>query len=158
MAPPGDSFRDIKMTVVPPTDHDGSRGRTRDRNIPNSKSLRPDESSTLRGRSRRRSVSPFNLTSRTSSPSVKSSANRLMLHNRLREKRREHCPSRMASPASQEVFQQQQQQQQQKQQRMRSRSRGPRMEKDLHRPVDLLSSLRNEVFLSDEETSHDKTC
>ncbi|KAL7784057.1 hypothetical protein V8C37DRAFT_396514 [Trichoderma ceciliae] len=151
MAPPGDSFRDIKMTVVPPTDHDGSRGRTRDRNIPNSKSLRPDESSTLRGRSRRRSVSPFSLTSRTSSPSIRSSANRLILHNRLREKRREHCPSRIASPATQDVFQQQQQ-------RMRSRSRGPRVEKELHRHIDLLSSLRNEVFLSDEEPNHDKAC
>lgn len=150
MAPPGDSFRDIKMTVVPPTDHDGSRGRTRDRDLPNSKNLRPDESSTLRGRSRRRSVSPFSLTSRTSSPSVKSSANRLMLHNRMREKRREHCPSRIASPASQEVFPQQQ--------RMRSRSRGPRAEQELHRPVDHLSSLRNEVFLSDEEPNHGKTC
>ncbi|KAH0532075.1 hypothetical protein TsFJ059_000814 [Trichoderma semiorbis] len=151
MAPPGDSFRDIKMTVVPPTDLDGSRGRTRDRNIPNSKNLRPDESSTLRGRSRRRSVSPFSLTSRTSSPAVKPSANRLMLHNRMREKRREHCPSRYASPANQDAFQQQPP-------RMRSRSRGPRVEQELHRPVDHLSSLRNEVFLSDEETNHGKAC
>jgi len=150
MAPPTDSFRDIKMTVVPPSDHDGFRGRTRDRNMPSSKNLRPDESSTLRGRSRRRSISPFSLTSRTSSPSVKSSANRLILHNRLREKRREHCPSRIASPASQDVFQ--------SQQRMRSRSRGPRVEQELHRPVDHRSSLRNEVFLSDEETDHNKAC
>ncbi|KAM0259042.1 hypothetical protein ACHAQJ_003542 [Trichoderma viride] len=144
------------MTVVPPTDNDGSRGRTRDRDIPNSKSLRPDESSTLRGRSRRRSISPFSLTSRTSSPSVKSSANRLILHNRLREKRREHCPSRIASPAGQDVFQ--------PQQRMRSRSRGHRVprlsraEQELHRHVDHLSSLRNEVFLSDEETNRGKAC
>lgn len=152
MAPPNDPFRDIKMTVIPPPDHDGFRGRTRDRNVPTSKSLRPDESSTLRGRSRRRSISPFSLTSRTSSPSVKSSANRLILHNRLREKRREHCPSRIASPASQDVFQSQQRM------RSRSRSRGPRVEQELHRPVDHLSRLRNEVFLSDEETDHNKAC
>lgn len=154
MATPGDTIPDITMTVVPPSNHDDVRGRTRDRNIPNSKSLRPDESSTLRGRSRRRSISPFSLTSRASSPSVKSSANRLILHNRLREKRREHCPSRIASPASQDVFQ--------SQQRMRSRSRGrgrgPRVEQELHRHVDHLSRLRNEVFLSDEETDHKKAC
>ncbi|PTB70792.1 hypothetical protein BBK36DRAFT_1137445 [Trichoderma citrinoviride] len=147
-----ESFHDIKMTVVPPPEHDASRGRTRDRimPIPNSKNLRPDESSTLRGRSRRRSVSPFSLASRGSSPSVKPSANRLMLHNRLREKRREHCPSRIASPANSEVLH--------KQTRLRSRSRGPRRDKEPHRPVDHLSSLRNEVFLSDEEQpGHGKT-
>ncbi|KAL6881265.1 hypothetical protein J3F83DRAFT_721647 [Trichoderma novae-zelandiae] len=151
MATPG-SFHDIKMTVIPPPEHDNSRGRTRDRDMPitNSKSLRADESSTLRGRSRRRSVSPFSLASRGSSPSVKPSANRLMLHNRLREKRREHCPSRIASPANPEVLH--------KQSRMRSRSRGPRREKEPFRPVDHLSSLRNEVFLSDEEQpGHGKT-
>ncbi|TFB03777.1 hypothetical protein CCMA1212_004397 [Trichoderma ghanense] len=147
-----DSFHNIKMTVVPPPEHDGSRGRTRDRTvpIPNSKNLRPDESSTLRGRSRRRSVSPFSIASRGSSPSVKPSTNRLMLHNRLRDKRREHCPSRIASPGNSEVLH--------RQTRMRSRSRGPRRDKEPHRPVDHLSSLRNEVLLSDEERpGHSKT-
>ncbi|KAL7921139.1 hypothetical protein ACQKWADRAFT_314192 [Trichoderma austrokoningii] len=154
MAPPADSFSDIKMAVVSPADHDGFRGRTRDRNTPSSQSLRPDESSTLRGRSRRRSISPFSLASRTSSPSAISSANRLILYNRLREKRREHCPSRIASPASQDGFQPQRRMRS----RSRSRSRGPRAEQEPHRHVDHLSRLRNEVFLSDEETENNKAC
>lgn len=145
MVTSGDVYHEASLAVLPTSDHDHSRGRKRDRvsTRPDVKSVRPDESSTLRGRSRRRSPSPHSLVSRDTSPTVMSPTRRLLLRGRLRESRREHCPSRAASP-SQQAFR--------RQQRTRSRSRGPRLEQELHRSLDLLSSLRNEVFLVEKAT------
>lgn len=84
------------------------RGRTRHRSPtrPEIRALRTaDESSTLRGRSRHRSVSPHRsqtrsrVRSRARSPAPRTSnAMRLAYHARQREARRDHCPSRAASP------------------------------------------------------------
>ncbi|KAK5998692.1 hypothetical protein PT974_01074 [Cladobotryum mycophilum] len=148
MATVTETYREIALAIGPSTDHDNMRGRTRDRSVARSKSIKPDESSTLRGRSRRRSISPFTRASRATSPAVLSPANRLQfLHGRLQDKRREHCPSRVSSPVERAF---------RRRQRTRSRSRGPRVEQELHRSLDILSGLRNEVFLSDEETSNNK--
>jgi hypothetical protein len=126
-----------------PLDLDDSRGRRRDRSQPraSASSLRTDESSTLRGRSRHRAVSPHTQSSRTS---TLSSTRQLLLQNRLRDTRREHCPSRKQSPAGQSVFM--------RRQRSRSRTRTSQLELDMYRPGDHTSSLRREVFL-DAETA-----
>lgn len=123
------------------TDHDShiARGRKRDRSLTrasvSNKPVRADESSTLRGRSRQRATSPLGMVSRNASPSLMSPTRHLLLHNRLRESRREHCPSRPAASPSR-----------MRRRSTRSRSRGPRREVEASRPADHLSGLRNEVF------------
>ncbi|KAI5463780.1 hypothetical protein BGZ63DRAFT_423096 [Mariannaea sp. PMI_226] len=131
------------------TDHDAMRGRKRDRSMTrgNVRSIRcapPDECSTLRGRSRRRATSPaVGLSSPPTSPRVLSPTRRRLLYARIR---REHCPSRVASPVeAQQVFW--------RRQRTRSRSRGPKIDKELEPPrlADVLSGLRNELHASSDE-------
>ncbi|RSL44693.1 hypothetical protein CEP53_011105 [Fusarium sp. AF-6] len=148
VAPGSSSFAEPPTIVSPVADHDSMRGRKRERSMTrgNVRSIRcapSDESSTLRGRSRRRAVSPsIGYTSRASSPRrVLSPTRRRLLHARLR---REHCPSRVASPIEQ-------QRPLRRRQRTRSRSRGPRLEMELEaaaRQADILSGLRNEVRAS----------
>lgn len=149
VAPGSSSFAEPPTIVSPAADHDGMRGRKRERSMTrgNVRSIRcapSDESSTLRGRSRRRAVSPaLSYTSRASSPRrVLSPTRRRLLHARLR---REHCPSRVASPIEQ--------QRPLRRQRTRSRSRGPRLEMELEaaRQADILSGLRNEVRASSSD-------
>jgi hypothetical protein len=122
-------------------DLDDSRGRRRDRSQPraSASSLRTDESSTLRGRSRHRAVSPHTQSSRTS---TLSSTRQLLLQNRLRDTRREHCPSRKQSPSGQSILM--------RRQRSRSRTRTSQFELDVYRPSDHTSSLRREVFMDAE--------
>ncbi|OAR00089.1 hypothetical protein LLEC1_01079 [Akanthomyces lecanii] len=83
------------------------RGRKRHRSPtrPEIRALRTEESSTLRGRSRHRSISPHRsqtrsrAQSRARSPAPRTSnALRLAYHARQREARRDHCPSRATSP------------------------------------------------------------
>ncbi|KAM0432787.1 hypothetical protein ACHAPT_004489 [Fusarium lateritium] len=152
VAPGSSSFAEPPTIVSPSADHDAMRGRKRERSMTrggNVRSIRcapSDESSTLRGRSRRRAVSPsLGYTSRASSPRrVLSPTRRRLLHARLR---REHCPSRVASPIEQQrPFR--------RRQRTRSRSRGPRLEMELEaaaRQADILSGLRNEVRASSSD-------
>lgn len=99
-----------------------------------------DESSTLRGRSRQRASSPRGSASRNQSPSLLSPTRHLALYNRLRDGRREHCPSRATSPSGRKASLRQRT----RGSRSRSSSRGPRSEG--HRTVDSQSSLRHEVF------------
>lgn len=131
------------------TEHDSGRGRKRDRsnsprsNIRSVRAAPSDESSTLRGRSRHRATSPWGQPSRASSPSIKSPTTKRLLHVRLR---REHCPSRVATPASeQRTFR--------RRQRTRSRSCGPRLELEPEtiRLADVVSSLRNQVLAEHQE-------
>jgi len=121
------------------------RGRTRHRNHARGSitSERADESSTLRGRSRQRASSPIGSASRNHSPSLMSPPRHFALHNRLRDGRREHCPSRATSPSGRKASLRQG-----REARVRSSSRGRRPEG--HRTVDSLSSLRNEFFAPDE--------
>lgn len=138
------------IIIISPTmtEHDNGRGRKRDRSTAgsNSRSIRTaptDESSTLRGRSRHRATSPWGQPSRTSSPGLKATTTKRLLHVRFR---REHCPSRVATPAQeQRTFR--------RRQRTRSRSCGPRMEmeKDTLRLADVVSSLRNEILAEHQE-------
>ncbi|KAK3196816.1 hypothetical protein K4F52_000160 [Lecanicillium sp. MT-2017a] len=97
------SYQDVEIVLSPTADVDGnSRGRKRDRSQtrPQIRALRAQESSTLRGRSRHRSVSPH--PSGACSPSLLSSPTGLRLtRNRPRDARRDHCPSRAASPIRQ---------------------------------------------------------
>ena len=127
-------------------DHEAMRGRKRDRSMTRTsvKVIGPDESSTLRGRSRRRANSPLGYASRNTSPSLISPTRQRMLYDRLRGSRREHCPSRPVSPSGQERLR--------RRRRTRTRSRGPKLELDLTRSLDLLSSLRNEVRLDEDDT------
>ncbi|ATY61024.1 hypothetical protein A9K55_006477 [Cordyceps militaris] len=84
------------------------RGRKRHRSLtrPEIRALRTtEESSTLRGRSRHRSISPHRSQTRSRARSrarspvpLTSNALRLAYHARQREARRDHCPSRAASP------------------------------------------------------------
>ncbi|KAM5348041.1 hypothetical protein ACJ41O_007865 [Fusarium nematophilum] len=145
------SFAEPPTVVSPTAENDVMRGRKRERSMTRGTNLRAlraapsDESSTLRGRSRRRAVSPsLGYTSRASSPRrVLSPTRRRLLHARLR---REHCPSRVASPVEQQrPFR--------RRQRTRSRSRGPRLEMELEasRQADVLSGLRNEVLASSSD-------
>ncbi|KAH7017310.1 hypothetical protein EDB80DRAFT_280684 [Ilyonectria destructans] len=143
------TFAEPTIIVSPTADHDAMRGRKRDRSM-NRRSVRPircapsDECSTLRGRSRRRATSPaLGYSSRATSPRVSSPTRKRLLHARLR---REHCPSRVASPVEQQqVFR--------RRQRTRSRSRGPRadMEHEPPRLADVLSGLRNELLASSDD-------
>ena len=130
----------------PSGDHDGMRGRKRDRSGTRSsvRTIRcppSEDASTLRGRSRHRATSPWGYTSRAPSPSVNSTNRKRLLHARLR---REHCPSRVATPAKEQI---------RRRQRTRSRSRGPQfdLEVEATRAGDVLSGLRNEVLAEHEE-------
>ncbi|KYK59187.1 hypothetical protein DCS_00317 [Drechmeria coniospora] len=138
------SFRQPTIMLTPPVDHDLGRGRKRYRSTTRStvKGLRPEESSTLRGRSPRRATSPFPPASRNSSPSMLSSATQMLHDNQLRSARREHCPSRTGGTRSE------QQPPRRRQQRTRSRSRGPpRAELHRHRLADMpSSSFRNKLL------------
>ncbi|KAK7218462.1 hypothetical protein V2G26_006465 [Clonostachys chloroleuca] len=118
------------------------RGRTRDRRrVPSgSKAERADESSTLRGRSRHRASSPLGSYSRNPSPSLKSPNRHLFLLNRVRDSRREHCPSRVPSRSDRTASLR-------RGQRTRSCSRGPQA----RRAVDHPSSLRNEFLAEDAQ-------
>lgn len=142
----------LLMAPPPPSDHESTiRGRKRDRSMTRpSASIRAircapsDESSTLRGRSRHRATSPWgsqhaSAASRASSPSLLSPTRKRLLHVRLR---REHCPSRIATPPAQE-----QQRTLRRRQRTRSRSRGPQyeMDKDGQKLGDILSGLRHQI-------------
>jgi hypothetical protein len=68
----------------------------------------------------------------------------LALYNRLRDGRREHCPSRATSPSGRKASLRQRT----RGSRSRSSSRGPRSEG--HRTVDSQSSLRHEVFAEEQ--------
>jgi branched-chain amino acid aminotransferase len=84
---------------------------------------------------------------------VLSPTRRRLLHARLR---REHCPSRVASPAEQQFqLQLQQHRPVRSKQRTRSQSRGPRPEMELgaQQSTDGLSGLRNEVRASSSDTT-----
>ncbi|OAQ68946.1 branched-chain amino acid aminotransferase [Pochonia chlamydosporia 170] len=141
----GDIFRDAGHLAP---DQEVSRGRKRSRSssrVGRSRSLRPDESSTLRGRSPRRATSPFPLPSRNTSPSIlRSPTSQILLYNQLRRVRREHCPSRTASPGDRSL---------RRSQRTRSRSRGPRRDHEPVRSPDIQSSLRNEVLYEHQDGS-----
>ena len=128
---------------------DVMRGRTRDRNShqrsPAVKPTRTDqgESSTLRGRSRQRASSPSDLSSKTPSSSLLSPTRHLLIYNRLRDSRREHCPSRAPSPPNAGL----------RRRRTRSRDRGPRLECESRETPEVRSSLRNEVHINEEDAS-----
>ncbi|KAM4060405.1 hypothetical protein HRG_002028 [Hirsutella rhossiliensis] len=150
----GSAPQEPALIVTPPTaDHDTGRGRRRSRstNRGDIRSLRTEESSTLRGRSPRRATSPFDLVSRSSSPT-----GQILRCSQLRHARREHCPSRVASPSDRHTAFRSRPTPQSST-RTRSRSRGLRVERDLHRSADLLSSLRNELRLLPGNSSVDKT-
>lgn len=152
------TFADSPVMAPPSVEYDTMRGRKRDRSVTRGdvRSIRcppsDSEASNLRGRSRRRATSPaLGLTSRASSPRrVMSPTRRRFLHARLR---REHCPSRVASPAEHpQMFR--------RRQRTRSRSRGPRLELELEMSRhggDVLSSLRNEVLANQDATEEEKS-
>ncbi|KAH7328373.1 hypothetical protein B0I35DRAFT_16727 [Stachybotrys elegans] len=138
-------------------DPDSMRGRKRDRSMTrtNVRSLRTEESSTLRGRSPRRATSPVGYASRHATPSLLSPTRHLLLQNRLhfaRQSRREHCPSRSIRVPEARALSP-------RRYRSRSRSRGPRSvalaDVDIHthhhRTHELLSSLRNEVRVDEEK-------
>ncbi|SPJ70763.1 uncharacterized protein FTOL_00491 [Fusarium torulosum] len=162
VAPGSSSYSEPPAIISPTADHDVLRGRKRERSMTRGsvRSFRaapPDESSNLRGRSRRRAASPaLSYTSRPSSPRrVPSPTRRRLLHARLR---REHCPSRVASPAEQQLQLQLQLQQHRpvrSKQRTRSQSRGsrPEMELGVQQSIDGLSGLRNEVRASSSDTA-----
>jgi hypothetical protein len=86
-----------------------ARGRQRGRSLTRSraprKSLRTDETSTLRGRSRERALSPHGgrsprTTSNSASTSLMSPSRQLLHSLRIPEsRRRQHCPSRATSPS-----------------------------------------------------------
>ncbi|EGU84235.1 hypothetical protein FOPG_07086 [Fusarium oxysporum f. sp. conglutinans race 2 54008] len=155
-APGSSSYTEPPAIVSPNADHDVLRGRKRERSMTRG-SVRPfraapaDESSNLRGRSRRRAASPaLSYTSQPSSPRrVPSPTRRRLLHARLR---REHCPSRVASPVEQQL---QQHRPVRRRQRTRSQSRGPRLEMELsaQHSTDGFSGLRNEVRASSSDTT-----
>ncbi|KAH7150089.1 hypothetical protein B0J13DRAFT_620422 [Dactylonectria estremocensis] len=143
------AFAEPTLIVSPTVEHDTMRGRKRDRSMTRRtvRSIRcapSDECSTLRGRSRRRATSPaLGYSSRTTSPGVSSPTRRRLLQVRLR---REHCPSRVASPVEQQqVFR--------RRQRTRSRSRGPRADTEPEPPrlTDVMSGLRNELLASSDD-------
>ncbi|KAL6914092.1 hypothetical protein FSST1_011852 [Fusarium sambucinum] len=153
VAPGSSSYTEPSTTMSPAVDHDVLRGRKRERSMTRGsvrtfRAAPADESSNLRGRSRRRAASPaLSYTSRPSSPRrVPSPTRRRLLHARLR---REHCPSRVASPVEQ-----QQHRPIRRRQRTRSQSRGPRLEMELgsQQPTDGFSGLRNEVRASSSDT------
>lgn len=160
VAPGSSSYSEPPTIISPTADHDVLRGRKRERSLTRGsvrpfRAALPDESSNLRGRSRRRAASPaLNYTSRPSSPRrVPSPTRRRLLHARLR---REHCPSRVASPAEQQLqLQLQQHRPARSKQRTRSQSRGPRLEMELgaQQSTDGLSGLRNEVRASSSDTA-----
>jgi hypothetical protein len=149
----GTNLRDLPASSASATDPDSLRGRKRDRSMTRSnvKQMRPDESSTLRGRSPRRATSPFDHTSRTATPSLLSPTRHLLLHHHIQKARREHCPSRVAASVGQAQLDPR---------RPRSRSRGrgtyraQRQDTEGHRSTDLLSGLRNEVRIDDTEAMH----
>ncbi|CEJ88132.1 hypothetical protein VHEMI04620 [[Torrubiella] hemipterigena] len=104
-----------------------TRGRKRDRSPtrPEIRSLRGDvESSTLRGRSRGRSRSRPAF--RDASSSVRSPSRKRIEHNRPRDARREHCPSRTRSPSRHRALR--------RRQRTRSRTRASFAESDMRVP------------------------
>lgn len=140
-----DAFRDAPVAGM---NEDVSRGRKRSRSLSRTsrpRSLRPDESSTLRGRSPRRATSPFQLHSRNASPTtLRSPTTQILLYNQLCRARREHCPSRTASPTDRTV---------RRRQRTRSRSRKPRRDHEPVRSPEVLSRLRNEVFFEHADNS-----
>lgn len=148
----GDVLRDAAHLAA---DQEVSRGRKRSRSTSRaatSKSLRPDESSTLRGRSPRRATSPFPLPSRNTSPSIlRSPTSQILLYNQLRRARREHCPSRTASPSDRSF-----RRRQRTRSRSRSRSRGSRRDHEPVRSPDILSSLRHEVFYEHADGTDNK--
>ncbi|CAG7564125.1 unnamed protein product [Fusarium equiseti] len=156
VAPGSSSYTEPPTIISPTADHD-VRGRKRERSMTRRGSVRSfraapaDESSNLRGRSRRRAASPaLSYTSRPSSPRrVPSPTRRRLLHARLR---REHCPSRVSSPIEQQL---QQHRPARRRQRTRSQSRGPRLEMELgsQQLTDGLSGLRNEVRASSSDTA-----
>ncbi|CAM1511600.1 Fc.00g091130.m01.CDS01 [Cosmosporella sp. VM-42] len=136
--------------MAPAAEHDGIRGRKRDRSVTRSsvRTIRcppSEDASTLRGRSRHRATSPWGYTSRAASPSVNSPNRKRLLHARLR---REHCPSRVATPAQEQI---------RRRQRTRSRSRGPQFDHEVEasRAGDALSGLRNEVLADHEEENEE---
>lgn len=144
-------FGDSSAMVSPAADLDATRGRKRSRSLSRTnvdpkpvQADRLDESSTLRGRSRRRATSPVGHSSRTSSPTIISPTTQRLYHVRLRQTRREHCPSRVTSPTGQ-------QRTVRRRQRTRSRSRGLRRDQEHARPHDILSGLRNVVLANENE-------
>ncbi|KAF4993937.1 hypothetical protein FGRMN_6125 [Fusarium graminum] len=158
VAPGSSSYAEPSAMISPTADHDVLRGRKRERsmtrgNVREFRAAPADESSNLRGRSRRRAASPVvSYISRPSSPRrVPSPTRRRLLHARLR---REHCPSRVASPVEQQ-FQLQQHRPVRRRQRTRSQSRGPRLEMELgaQQPTEGFSGLRNEVRASSSDTA-----
>ncbi|KFA77916.1 hypothetical protein S40288_02484 [Stachybotrys chartarum IBT 40288] len=147
----GTALREVPASNGSAADPDATRGRKRDRSMTraNVKHIRPDESSTLRGRSPRRATSPFDYTSRTTTPALLSPTRHLLLHHHIQKARREHCPSRGGAPAGQAQLDPP---------RPRSRSRGrggqraQRQDTEGQRSADLLSGLRNEHGASALET------
>ncbi|KAG9259207.1 uncharacterized protein F5Z01DRAFT_642603 [Emericellopsis atlantica] len=146
---------DTSITHSPMPGSDMMRGRTRDRSHPRAalagERLDKVESSTFRGRSRQRASSPPGPASRNPSRSMLSPTRQILLHNRLRDARREHCPSRPArdsSPSQTAALQQ-------RRRRTRSRSRGPRrLEADMQqKTVETHSSLRHQVRVDSEPTN-----
>ncbi|KAI9171015.1 hypothetical protein HJFPF1_00494 [Paramyrothecium foliicola] len=141
--------RDTPSVTSPIADPDVVRGRRRDRSQTRvgMNSARADESSsTLRGRSRRRkALSPYGQPSAASTPALLSPTRQLLLHNRLRDTRREHCPSRRQTPTGQTVFH--------RRQRSRSRSRGPRVDMETYHTAEHSSSLRHEVLADDGDVA-----
>lgn len=133
-----------------------NRGRTRDRGstlpIPRTK-----ERSTRRGRSRQRASSPTSSRATSPSPSIMSPSRHLLYNRRLRDNvRREHCPSRPASPSRLPATSTSPLAARRRA-RSRRRSPAPLASREPPRPLlelQNLSGLRNEVLA--EESDEDK--
>jgi hypothetical protein len=127
-----------------------TRGRKRDRSTSRTtvQSARAEESSTLRGRSRQRALSPMDAPSRSHSPSLMTPTTYLLLTNRLRHARkREHCPSRATSSTRRSGALQT------GRPSRRSPSRGPRSEYETHRTSESTSSLRHELLVDGDSSN-----
>lgn len=148
----GSAFREVGTSGPMAAEQETARGRKRSRSMTRrpTTTFRPDESSTLRGRSPRRATSPFPLPSRNTSPALRSPTSHILLVHQLRRARREHCPSRPASKSDQSSLR--------RTQRTRSKSRGPRISlaQEAFRSPDNFSSLRNEVRLLENGNAGEK--
>lgn len=131
-------------------DADHARGRSRVRTLSRTsvgKSVRPDESSTLRGRSRRRAASPSGFASRNPSPSLGS-----ILHHKLNQSsRREHCPSRTASSSSTRRQNSPRRRHQRARSRSRNATRAALESMMLETQQQQSSGLRNEILQEDSK-------
>ncbi|GKT48543.1 uncharacterized protein ColSpa_08724 [Colletotrichum spaethianum] len=137
-------FREVTPRTFSPDPADTHRGRKRDRSL-----TRCDleathyggtgESSTLRGRPRRRSTSPVALSSRTSSRAIPSTSVSPMRKRLLRvvlfDRRRSQSPSRSRSPNHQQAP---------RRRRHRTRSRSRTHTKDMYQATDQLPRPRQE--------------